>query len=118
MKRQQLMALLSARFDEEVYIDYAPNSAEPPYVVFNHINNNRSQRNLDNSLAGKSDTWRVTVYGQDRIDCDRLMNNLESVDNTSNADFQRVNIINVADDSDLPEMDFSRSFVDLETYDR
>ena len=109
-------SMLNSLLDCEVYRGYIPESELLPAVSFVDIAHPFS-RLLDGEKVSQFDTWRVTVLSTDSDQMKTIVNQLETLDNTSTDEFQRVFVIygNSVEDSD-GKQDYQRTTLDLRTY--
>lgn len=101
----------------KVYPDEIPEGVALPAIAYLHNTNTRG-RDQKGKTSGKQDTWRVIIAGDDRASCDTIQQILETLDGTSNNDFQGVHIISVSDEPVSFKNTNSRTFIDFRTYDR
>jgi hypothetical protein len=113
----EVISLLKLAFgvNATVYRDFVPEKTNKPSIIANELSNT-SNRVLSGSKYGKIAVWRVSVYVTSNQDIEPLLEILESLDNTSNADFQRIFSDYVLTESKQPNQTKTRAFYDLKLY--
>lgn len=117
MNRAGLYSFLSSAVGVEIFADYKPEDADLPVITYGHISNTRN-RVKSGATSGKKDTWRLTIYAQDRQEIDDILGQIEILDNQSSADFSSVYILSTNDDNEAEGDPFVTTFIDIETTDR
>lgn len=111
--RELLVNTLGAGID--VYPDYVPEGQNVPAVAYTHISNG-STRTVKGNSVGNYDTWRISVVGNSRAECDTVVTTLKNLDNTKDDNFQNVFVLFDGDVPVSPDDAFRYSFVDIKTY--
>jgi|TARA_R110000764_G_scaffold231623_2_gene323328 hypothetical protein len=116
MNDEKVYSLLSSSASCDVYRDFIPEGATLPAISFVDITHAFS-RVLDGSKTNKFDTWRLSLVCENSTDMSALVNEIETIDNTSTDEFQRIFVIykNSDPQSDV-DQGFYRSTIDLKTY--
>ncbi len=108
--------LLRDTFGLKVYLDFVPESAEKPAVSWVHISDS-SARLLDGDKTGPSNTIRVSVVATSIEDISNYVNIGEAVDNTSNADFTNIFVLNtIIASKDDTDSSYRQAFIDYQLY--
>lgn len=107
---------ISAALTVKCWSDFVPEKEPLPAVSFIHISSPIT-RILDGSKTGKYHTWRVSLFANTDAELKGLVNQLESLDNTSNSDYQKVFVLftkRLPNDSE--DQKFFSAIVDIQTY--
>ncbi len=114
---EQVIALLRPLFDSEIsiYSNILPEGTVKPALVVTEVANS-SNRVLEGRKTGVQTVWRVTIYVRDDSELNALLDVLESLDNTSNNDFQRIFSQYVLTEARQPQEILTRAFYDLTLY--
>ena len=113
----EVISLLKIAFDinATVYRNEIPSGISKPSVSVTEIANT-SKRVLSGDKYGTATTWRVNIYVSDDNDMPALLAILESLDNTSNNDFQKILTDYVLTETRQPNQTLTRAFYDLNLY--
>ncbi len=112
----QVIALLKNAFpDNSVYQGVIPEGVTKPCLSVTEISNTTS-RVLSGSKYGKVTIWRVSAHAENNTDLQALLDILEGLDNTVNADFQKILSDYVLTESRQPQQILIRAFYDLTLY--
>ena len=116
MNDEKFYSLLSSIASCDVYRDFVPEGVNLPAISFVDITHAFS-RILDGSKTNKYCTWRLSLICENSEDMGTLVNQIETIDNTSTDEFQRIFVIyrNSDPQSDI-DQGFYRSTIDLQTY--
>ena len=116
MNDANFYSMLSSLASCDVYRDFVPEGATLPAISFVDITHAFS-RVLDGSKTNKYSTWRLSLIVENSTDMLTLVNELETIDNTSTDKFQRIFVIyrNSDPQSDI-DQGFYRSTINLQTY--
>lgn len=101
-----------------VYEGYVPADAVMPAISYSHLQEIPGERDLDGHADLRSDSWQIEVVAQTRDEADAIINQFALLDNTSNADFQWITVLNQHDDPADPAIAWRRGFVDIKTTNR
>ena len=101
----------------EVFPDYVPNDADYPAIAYRQIAGGASVGH-DGKPWGKWDTWRISVVGSTREECDILLAQLETLAGSKNEHFQQFSFVYAGDNESVPEDSYFSSTIDFKTYDR
>jgi len=101
----------------EVFPDYVPNNADYPAIAYRHIAGGASV-GQDGKPWGLWDTWRISVVGKTRQECDVLLLQLNQLAGTKNEHFQQFSFLYEGDNESIPEDNYFSSTIDFKTYDR
>jgi hypothetical protein len=114
---EEVILLLKTSFGTTatVYRDFVPEKTTKPSIVANEIANT-SNRVLSGTKYGLIATWRVSVYVTEGQDLKPLLEILESLDNTSNTNFQKIYSNYVLTEARQPNQTKTRAFYDLNLY--
>jgi hypothetical protein len=114
---ENVISLLKVAFgtNATVYRDFVPEKTTKPSVVANEISNT-SSRVLSGTKYGPVAVWRVSVYVTEGQELKPLLEILESLDNTSNTDFQKIYSNYVLTEAKQPNQTKTRAFYDLNLY--
>ena len=114
-----LIALLKTTLgsDITVYTGTVPEGVTKPCVGVSMVANS-DDRVLDGSKHGNAQTYRVTVFAPLESQIDTILDTLETLDNTVNADFQRIFGQWILTESKQPGQVLARAFYDLTLYKR
>ncbi len=109
-------SLLTDTFGLTVYTDFVPESAHKPAVSWVHITD-VSSRLLDGDKTGISNTIRVSVVGNSMEEISNYVNIGEAADNTSNADFTNIFVLNtIIASKDDTDSSYRQAFIDYQLY--
>jgi hypothetical protein len=109
-------SLLTDIFGLTVYIDFVPESAYKPAVSWVHISDS-SVRVLDGDKTGRSNTIRVSIATDSIEDLSNYVNIGEAADNTSNADFTNIFVLNtIIASKDDTDSSYRQAFIDYQLY--
>lgn len=113
----EVISLLKLVFepDTTVYRNEIPEGINKPSVSVTEIANT-SKRVLSGDKFGIVTTWRVNIYVSDDNDMPALLAILESLDNTSNSNFQKILTDYVLTETRQPNQTLTRAFYDLTLY--
>jgi len=116
MNDVKFYSLISSAVSCDVYRDFVPEGIALPAISFVDITH-AFNRVLDGSKTNKFDTWRLSLIAENSTDMQTLVNEIETIDNTSTDGFQRIFVIyrNSDPQSDI-DQGFYRSTIDLQTY--
>lgn len=98
------------------YPDYVPEDAADTALSYHNVAFPYGGRVLSGVKYGKSSTWRVEIVSTSTAILESLIDDLLTLDNTNNSDFQRVfaEVINI--EAKEPLQKYRRAFVDLTVY--
>lgn len=113
--RKKVIALLNSKLDVNVYMDFVPEGVTEPAVAIINVSN-LYNRVIEGSKYGGSAIWRVTVVAQRTSDVESIVESLEALDNTRNADFQKIQSWLVELEPRRPKQKYRRAFVDVQVY--
>ena len=113
----EVIALLKLAFgvNASVYRNQIPEGITKPSVSVTEIANT-TERVISGDKFGTKTTWRVNIYVNDDNDMPSLLAILETLDNTSNSDFQRIFSDYVLTETRQPNQKLTRAFYDLTLY--
>lgn len=111
----KVIALLKSKVTENTYSGEIPESQSEPSIAVANIANPFS-RDVEGGKVKKSSTWRITIVAVRQSDVESLMEKLEDIDNSRNADFQKIFTSFVMTEFGLNEQPFRRAFYDLTVY--
>lgn len=116
-KLKEVISLLKLAFgvSASVYRNEIPGGITKPSISVTEISN-ASKRVLSGDKFGIVTVWRVNIYVTDDDDMPALLAILESLDNTSNNDFQRIFTDYVLTETRQPNQSLTRAFYDLNLY--
>lgn len=115
MNHAEIFKLLNDNLTVKVYPDAVPESAPLPAVSYVNLAYNRD-RVIQGRARGKGSVWRVTVVATALSEVESVLDELTLLDNTNNADFQRIFVEPVNVEAKIPESPYRRAFVDLRVY--
>lgn len=118
MNRAGIKSLLESATLIKVYPDFIRNGVALPAIAFDHGVNVRTGRDISGKASGKSDTWRVTIIGKSRSECDDIVSQIELLDGTSDANFALVEVLSITDGFVSEKDKEFRISVDLRTFDK
>ncbi len=108
--------LLTDTFGLTVYIDFVPESAVKPAVSWVHISD-ASDRLLDGDKTGERNSIRVSISANSIEELSNYVNIGEAVDNTSNADFTNIFVLNtIIASKDDTDSSYRQAFIDYQLY--
>lgn len=107
--------ILSALSNVKVYADLVPEKSSLPAIAFTHIANNNN-RTLNGEKSATWDTWRASIIAKTKSECDTIVNQLNTLDNTSNSHFKNIFLILEGSVPVSPDDRTVTSFVDFKTY--
>jgi len=110
-----LKALLGSTIP--VYWGAIPEGTVKPCVSVTEVSNS-STRVISGNKYGRNKVNRVTVYGTSAAQVADMLATIETLDNTSNDDFQRIFADYVLTEPKQPGAVLSRAFYDLTLYNR
>mgnify|MGYP000625086044 CR=1 FL=1 len=119
MNRDGIRALIldTLNNDIKVYPDYVPERKPLPAITYTHIANN-SDRRLDGDKTGGRDSYRIRVISESRSEGDAIIDQLQSMDNTSNDNFKNIFVLTVTDNIADPDDRTFMAFVDIQVFNR
>jgi len=101
--------------NDDVYPDLVPEAASKPALAF--VNAAFSQsRVLNGEATTKFSVWRLTLVAQSKTELQSMIDKLELIDNTRNANFSRIFTELIMKQSKEPDAPFRTAFVDLTVY--
>jgi len=117
MNKDELYAVVSGATESNLYPDFVPKEAGLPAMSYTHNSNNR-RRILNGIAYGSWDTWRISISGKNRDECDSIIKEINLLDGTSSAMFQAVHILSVNDEPANINSKVFIAFVDIKTFDK
>lgn len=116
MDYSKFAAMLNAELpDIKFYLDYIPEKKSLPAVSYQHVAHSAA-RLLDGTKSGQSDTWRLALVVDNIEDMGTLVNQVESLHNTTTNDYQRVFVRIVSGQSQDIDQPNRQTLVDVQTY--
>ena len=115
MKLIALQRLLLALRPVNAYLDNVPENATLPAVSYKHLNHNFTTL-LDGSKTGNSDRWELKIVTVDDADIEMLVNQLETLHNSSNSDYQRIFVTVGSIGTKVKDQPFRSTTVNIQTY--
>ena len=98
-----------------VYTGVIPEGVTKPCVSVSMVSNS-DNRVIKGSKYGNSQVYRVTVFAPLESQIDTILDTLETLDNTVNADFQRIFGQWILTEAKQPGQVLARAFYDLTVY--
>ena len=98
-----------------VYTGAIPEGVDKPCVGVSMASNS-DDRVLDGSKHGNTQVYRVTVFAPLQSQIQGILDTLETLDNTKNADFQRIFGQWILTEAKQPGQVLARAFYDLTVY--
>lgn len=98
-----------------VYTGAIPEGVEKPCVSVSMVSNT-DERVIAGQKYGNTQVYRVTVFAPSLPEIQGILDTLETLDNTKNADFQRIFGQWVLTESKQPGQVLARAFYDLTVY--
>ena len=117
MNKDELYKVISEFASVNLYPDFVPKNASLPAMSYTHNSNGRS-RVLNGISYGSWDTWRLSISGNNRDECDTIINEINLLDGTTSAMFQAVHILSVNDEPANINSKVFIAFVDIKTFDK
>lgn len=99
-----------------VHDSFVPETQTSPAVALSNVAYDNAGRVLEGEKVGIWSTWRVQVVAAATSDVESIVESLESLDNTSNANFQRVFVQLINEEDRQPNQPYRRAFVDVRVY--
>lgn len=118
MNRAELYRIIYTATSCNVFPDYVPKEEELPAVSYKHITDFRAKRQVNGSSTGKADSWRLTIAGENRDQCDTIASEISLLDGLPSDMFQAVNILNASDEPADNNTIVFRCFIDIKTFDK
>lgn len=114
-----LIALLKTTLGSgiTVYSGTIPEGVTKPCVGVSMVSNS-DVRVIKGSKHGNAQVYRVTIFAPTESQIDTILDTLETLDNTKNADFQRIFGQWILTESKQPGQVLGRAFYDLTLYKR
>lgn len=112
---QIVRMLKGVKLNFPVYSDYIPEGVTVPAVAVTNITNGHN-RAIEGVKYGGSSMWRVTVVARRTNDVESIVESIEKLDNTKNADFQKIKAWLVTFEPRDPLQKSRRAFVDVQVY--
>lgn len=100
-----------------VYTGAIPEGVDKPCVQVSMVSN-ADNRVITGQKHGNTQVYRVTVFAPLESQIDTILDTLETLDNTVNADFQRIFGQWILTESKQPGQVLARAFYDLTLYKR
>ena len=97
------------------YLHYVPQNIALPALSFIRITP-VFERELSGGKTKQYTVWRVSCLANDMAELEQLENSLKLLDNTSNADYQRIHVLPTLDSPIDSESTFFSTVVDIRTY--
>jgi hypothetical protein len=114
--KTDLIAYLKASLTVEVYSSVVPEHADVPAVALSNVAF-ESDRVLSGDKTKRLSRWRVTAVAKPN-DLQSLVDELESIDNTSNDVFRKVFVqLQIIEDKDPIDV-HQRAFIDITVYNK
>ena len=112
-----LIALLKTTLGSgiTVYTGAIPEGVDKPCVQVGMVNN-ADNRVISGQKYGNAQVYRVTVFAPIQSQIDTILDTLETLDNTVNADFQRIFGQWILTEAKQPGQVLARAFYDLTVY--
>ena len=112
-----LIALLKTTLGSgiTVYTGTVPEGVDKPCVSVSMVSNS-DVRVIKGSKHGNTQVYRVTVFAPLESQIDTILDTLETLDNTKNADFQRIFGQWILTEAKQPGQVLARAFYDLTVY--
>ena len=112
-----LIALLKTTLGSgiTVYTGTVPEGVDKPCVSVSMVGNS-DVRVIKGSKHGNTQVYRVTVFAPLESQIDTILDTLETLDNTKNADFQRIFGQWILTEAKQPGQVLARAFYDLTVY--
>jgi hypothetical protein len=98
-----------------VYTGAIPEGVEKPCVSVSMVSNT-DERVIAGQKYGNTQVYRVTVFAPSLPEIQGILDTLETLDNTKNADFQRIFGQWVLTEAKQPGQVLARAFYDLTVY--
>lgn len=118
MKRIAFKQMVEAAITPyKAFPDFVPESAALPAVSYSHISS-QFTRVKQGLRSGRTDTWRISIIADTRLECDTIQSLLLALDASSNTAFQFVEIIYETDNPAGDLSDQYVSLVDVRTFDK
>lgn len=116
MNREKVYNLISG-LGITVYPDYIPQSKNLPAVSYTLVSN-PSNRILNGGKSGGHSVYRLQLAADNATDLEVLENTIETLDNTSNVDFQRILVDPLEPVAQDSESVYHVTSVDIRLYER
>jgi hypothetical protein len=112
-----LIALLKTNLGSgiTIYTGAIPEGVEKPCVQLSMVSN-ADNRVIAGQKYGNSQVYRVTVFASSQTQIKDILDALETLDNTKNADFQRIFGQWILTEAKQPGQVLARAFYDLTVY--
>jgi len=117
MNKDELYNVISGFGLLPLYPDFVPKNVALPAMSYTHSANGRS-RVLNGVSHGSWDIWRISISGNDRDECDSIIEKINLLDGTTSAMFQAVHILSVNDEPANINSKVFMAFVDIKTFDK
>jgi len=121
MNKDELYRVITSATAEatlaKLYPDFVPKNASLPAMSYTHNSNGRS-RVLNGVSHGTWDIWRISISGNNRDECDTIINEINLLDGATSAMFQAVHILSVNDEPANINSKVFMAFVDIKTFDK
>ena len=98
-----------------VYTGTVPEGVDKPCVQVSMVSNS-DNRVIAGQKYGNSQVYRVTVFAPTQSQIQGILDTLETLDNTKNADFQRIFGQWILTEAKQPGQVLARAFYDLTVY--
>ena len=98
-----------------VYTGAIPEGVDKPCVQVSMVSNS-DNRVIAGQKYGNSQVYRVTVFAPTQSQIQGILDTLETLDNTKNADFQRIFGQWILTEAKQPGQVLARAFYDLTVY--
>lgn len=112
-----LIDLLKNTLDQSitVYTGSVPEGVEKPCVQVSMVSN-ADNRVISGQKYGNAQVYRMTVFAPTQSQIQDVLDTLETLDNTKNADFQRIFGQWILTEAKQPGQVLARAFYDLTVY--
>lgn len=98
-----------------VYTGAIPEGVDKPCVQLSMVSN-ADNRVIAGHKYGNTQVYRVTVFAKEQAQIKDILDTLETLDNTKNADFQRIFGQWIMTEAKQPGQVLARAFYDLTVY--
>jgi len=113
----EVQRLLSSAVSVRVYSSYAPEGVPLPVIV-HHSLGYQQGRVLKGVRLPDIANYRIMVIAENESDIDYLLTELETLDNTENADFQAIKLSLTYVEPRDPDINIIRAMVNLDLHTR
>ena len=114
MTQANFKALLDTT-GNDVYFHYVPQNVNLPAMAFMRVTP-VFIRELNGVKTQEYIVWRVSCLANSMTELEQLENSLQLLDNTSTADYQRIQVLPALDQPRDSESTFFSTVVDIRTY--